>query len=173
MKFEESSSGTFDSEKEMYEQLGREIEPLRQKLNAIDESIALVRNEKSPKWRRRRWQRIQYKKLEVLGKQRTDVLKPLGRLNDIRANSAYGRKLQSERDRERSQLQSERDKAKYLREQEKASFLRESSTKNSSSVSNARTYYYDDDDDDMAPSFDELAQDWGFDSWGDFSETID
>lgn len=170
MKFEQSSSSSSDSEKELYDQLGIEIEPLTKKLNEIDDRIAMVRNEKSPKWRRRRWRRIQYEKIGDLLKQRTDILKPLGRLNDLRAKSTYGRMLQSEKDKLRSQRQSERDKAKYLREQENN--LRENSSKNSFTVSDARTYYYDDDD-DFAPSLDELAQDWGYNSWGEFSETID
>lgn len=172
MELEQSSPGSSDSEKELYDRLSKEIEPLRNKLNAIDNSIVLVQNEKSPKWRRRRWRRIQAKKLDDLGKQRTDVLKPLGHLNDLRAKSTYGRKLQSEKDKLRSQRQSKRDKARYLRELEKAKNFRESSTKNSSTVSDAQTYYYDDDD-YFAPSLDELAQDWGYNSWGEFSETID
>lgn len=173
MKFEQSSSSSSDSEKELYDQLGIEIEPLTKKLNEIDDRIAMVRNEKSPKWRRRRWRRIQYEKIGDLLKQRTDILKPLGRLNNLRAKSTYGRMLQSEKDKLRSQRQSERDKAKYLREQDKVKNLRENSTKNSSTISDARTYYYDDDDVYFAPSLDELAQDWGYNSWGEFSETID
>ena len=125
MKFEQSSSSSSDSEKELYDQLGIEIEPLTKKLNEIDDRIAMVRNEKSPKWRRRRWRRIQYEKIGDLLKQRTDILKPLGRLNDLRAKSTYGRMLQSEKDKLRSQRQSERDKAKYLREQDKVKNLRE------------------------------------------------
>lgn len=170
--FEQGSSGTSDSEKELYDQLGIEIEPLTKKLNEIDDRITMVRNEKSPKLRRRRFKRIQYEKISDLEKQRTDVLISIRRLNDIRAKSTYGRKLQSEKDKLRSQRQSKRDKARYLRELEKAKNFRESGIKNLSSVSDARTFYYDDDD-DFAPSLDELAQDWGFDSWGDFSETID
>ena len=171
MEFEQSSSGTSDLEKELYDQLGIEIEPLTKKLNVINDRIAMVRNEKSPKLRRSRWRRIQYEKIADLEKQRTDVLISIRRLNDIRANSTYGRKLQSEKDKLRSQRQSKRDKARYLRELEKAKNFRESGIKSSSSVSDARTYYYDDDD--FAPSLDELAQSWGFDIWGDFSETID
>ncbi|MDA2951955.1 MAG: hypothetical protein O2940_03115, partial [Actinomycetota bacterium] len=44
---------------------------------------------------------------------------------------------------------------------------------NSSTVSDVRTNYYDDDDVYFAPSLDELAQDWGYNSWGEFSQTID
>ena len=173
MEFEQIGTGSSDPEKELYDRLSKEIEPLRQKLNAIDNSIALVSNEKSPKWRRRRWRQIKAKKLDDLVKQRTDILKPLGRLNDLRAKSSYGRMLQSQKDKERSQRQSERDKAKYLRERDKANNLRDSSTKNLSTVSDARTYFYDDDDVYNAPSLDELAQSWGYNSWGEFSETID
>ena len=175
MDFEQSSTSSSESEKEWYERLDKEMKLLIQNLYAIESSIVSVSKEKSAIWRGRRWRRIKAQKLDDLKKQRIDISKSHRSLHDLRAKSNYGRMLQSEKDKLRSKRQSERDKAKYLREQEKASFLRESSTKNSSSVSNARTYYYDDDDDDdySAPSLDELAKDWGYGSWGEFGETID
>ena len=42
MKFEQSSSSSSDSEKELYDQLGIEIEPLTKKLNEIDDRIAMI-----------------------------------------------------------------------------------------------------------------------------------
>ena len=166
MKFEQSNTSSSESEKEWYERLGKEMKLLLQNLSEIESSIALISKEKSPIWRRRRWRRIKAQKLDDLEKQRIDISKSHRSLNVLRAKSNYGRMLQSEKDKLRSKRQSERDKARNARK---------SSATNSSKVSDARAYYYDDDDDDdySAPSLDELAQDWGYDSWGEFGETID